>query len=559
MKEKLNSSKLKVYSMCPLKYKHIYYSNISTKINKYEKINLFIHNKVHEVIYTFIENYEKTADIETLEKILKTNWDSTIFSDVNEERETGLEIIRLLKNFSEHYFIYGSTVFLKQPFKFQLEQYSYTGIIEHLVETIGNSYTLILYSTGKKPDENFNIFDDYKIIIQLLFLKAVHNITPESIKIYYLKYNDLTNIMITNENVDLINSGIEKIVNLSYELTNDNNFNFKKSKHCSFCDFIMICPTGKEKNLVNEYSKIIENYFKISEYSNQITKYTFSLKNLLIEFKNILVNIENYKNIKYLILDDNVREFVKNIIDKNDLYNENNNEEKNIDFTKNNMTQVKIDDEFNAYVNIIEINDKPSIVQLIINSDTTTKDNNKFLITLCRFFNSTFQNAYNFKKSITDNLTKLYNNGYYNLKLSDEKKIALNYSKSLGLIVTDIDHFKKFNDTYGHLIGDLVLIEVAKILKSSITSTDWVFRYGGEEFTIIVPNKDLKETKLLAEKIRRNIEKNKISHENHILSVTMSFGVAVYPENTDDIDELFKTADDKLYESKENGRNRVTV
>ncbi|WP_051654139.1 diguanylate cyclase [Persephonella sp. KM09-Lau-8] len=157
--------------------------------------------------------------------------------------------------------------------------------------------------------------------------------------------------------------------------------------------------------------------------------------------------------------------------------------------------------------------------------------------------------------SETDPLTGIYNKGKFNRILEEELKKVKRYGRPLGLIIFDIDHFKKINDTYGHQVGDYVLKTIAKIVKENIRDTDVFARWGGEEFVIIAPETDISGTRILAEKLRKKIEEYNF---DKVGKVTSSFGVTeATPEDTPD--SIVKRADQALYLAKEKGRNRVEV
>ena len=131
--------------------------------------------------------------------------------------------------------------------------------------------------------------------------------------------------------------------------------------------------------------------------------------------------------------------------------------------------------------------------------------------------------------------------------------------------MTDIDFFKKVNDTYGHAVGDCVLKNVAKTIKKELRENDIPSRYGGEEFAILLPYTTLDEAALVAQRLRRAIEKKKINIEEYNIqgisqiSVTISVGVSAYDKTMKESEQLYQNADKALYEAKKNGRNRVVV
>jgi diguanylate cyclase (GGDEF)-like protein len=156
--------------------------------------------------------------------------------------------------------------------------------------------------------------------------------------------------------------------------------------------------------------------------------------------------------------------------------------------------------------------------------------------------------------SITDPLTKLYNRQ----KLNDVLEMMLlrrhwNEENSFGMIITDVDYFKKVNDTYGHQVGDKVLIAVANILSQTIRTGDILARWGGEEFVVLVSDVDKEKICFVAEKLRTAIEQMNIPDMG---TITASFGVSLFVEGDTD-ETLMYRSDLALYRAKKNGRNRV--
>jgi len=166
------------------------------------------------------------------------------------------------------------------------------------------------------------------------------------------------------------------------------------------------------------------------------------------------------------------------------------------------------------------------------------------------------ENITNTKKleyiSTHDELTNIYNRAYFNNMIETKIKSATRYGHQFGLIILDIDHFKKVNDIFGHSVGDSVLIRIAKILQNNIREDDIVARWGGEEFVILLPHTEIKGACLLAEKIRLLIEKDPSSDTK----ITASLGVGIFNQNESKT-EFFEKVDNALYKAKELGRNRV--
>ncbi|CAN8141901.1 diguanylate cyclase [uncultured Thiomicrorhabdus sp.] len=163
-------------------------------------------------------------------------------------------------------------------------------------------------------------------------------------------------------------------------------------------------------------------------------------------------------------------------------------------------------------------------------------------------------------ESLQDELTEVGNRKAFNLEMEQVLQEAEEFDMSCCLIITDIDHFKKFNDTYGHLIGDSVLRYFAKVIKRNQGANEQIYRYGGEEFVIIIKNVSLKEAEKRAEQIRKQVSDSHLklkNSEQEIKMITCSFGIAELRPELDDRDSLFARADKALYKAKKEGRNQV--
>lgn len=187
-----------------------------------------------------------------------------------------------------------------------------------------------------------------------------------------------------------------------------------------------------------------------------------------------------------------------------------------------------------------------------------------------RFNEETFQHAksfinllyvfidnYNLKRvSTIDKLTGVYLRKYIEQQFATQMNLSRQHNYHLSVIMLDIDKFKNVNDTYGHRKGDDILTEIGSLLNDSVRSTDYVGRYGGEEFIILLPETDAQSAYKVAEKIRKHVENRKMLGED--MSLTVSLGVSTYPKDGANEEELIERADQALYYSKNNGRNKVT-
>lgn len=197
-----------------------------------------------------------------------------------------------------------------------------------------------------------------------------------------------------------------------------------------------------------------------------------------------------------------------------------------------------------------------------VNYDDTSNDMGlEFFKVILETISITLQNMIYYDRIVSmalkDPLTKMNNRRCMDKVLGE----YINSNKLFTIAMMDIDHFKKFNDTYGHAFGDLVLIEVSKFIKKQVENSGQVFRYGGEEFLICFDNLNEAESFKLLDTIRYGIANLTITNDQNLSSkVTASFGLAEYPKNrVKNTEELKELADQALYESKALGRNRVTI
>ena len=156
-----------------------------------------------------------------------------------------------------------------------------------------------------------------------------------------------------------------------------------------------------------------------------------------------------------------------------------------------------------------------------------------------------------------DGLTQIYNRRYFNEALEREFNRSKRYDRCLTLVVFDIDHFKRVNDTHGHLAGDNLLRQISMAVKPRLRREDIFARIGGEEFAILLPEIALDNARVTAEKVRKIVEQTPLKVDQQLVPVTVSLGCAQIGAADTTPDELYKRADERLYEAKQGGRNRV--
>jgi len=161
--------------------------------------------------------------------------------------------------------------------------------------------------------------------------------------------------------------------------------------------------------------------------------------------------------------------------------------------------------------------------------------------------------------STHDNLTGLYNRRYFSNAIKQQIALAKRNQTDLSILFLDADDFKDVNDTYGHSVGDDVLRKISSVITDAIRQSDIAARYGGEEFIIILPFTNSIEALILAERIRTNIEKSKLEVNEKLVAVTISGGIASFPVNAQNVDDLINLADSALYRAKGAGKNNISL
>lgn len=162
-----------------------------------------------------------------------------------------------------------------------------------------------------------------------------------------------------------------------------------------------------------------------------------------------------------------------------------------------------------------------------------------------------------YRMTTVDGLTQVFNRRYFEDAIEREFSRSRRYQRPLSLVLLDIDFFKKINDSFGHLAGDAVLKEVARVIRTRTRREDVLARYGGEEFALLLPEIETKGAQQLAEKVRKLVEKHEFVFDGERIPVTISAGVATVQKKGEEPTELVRRADEKLYEAKTAGRNRV--
>lgn len=195
--------------------------------------------------------------------------------------------------------------------------------------------------------------------------------------------------------------------------------------------------------------------------------------------------------------------------------------------------------------------------------DSFTKDEVRLFVLIANQIALAIENAklYTMTRelSIRDELTGIYNRRHFQHSLKMEWKRAIRFRRPLSLLMVDVDYFKNYNDTFGHLQGDIVLKRLAALMQRNLREVDMVARFGGEEFVVLLPDTDRSGAMAVGEKLRHLVEREQYVDESTqvVTPVTISIGISAYPDDVREMDDLIDHADVALYKAKDSGRNRV--
>jgi diguanylate cyclase (GGDEF)-like protein len=183
-----------------------------------------------------------------------------------------------------------------------------------------------------------------------------------------------------------------------------------------------------------------------------------------------------------------------------------------------------------------------------------------YLQELMAFVSQAVQNHLHYDRTLRDVKTGLFNNGFFTTRLNEEIARSKRSNSSASIIIMDVDKFKNFNDSFGHMAGDRVLESLAATIKSAVRVEDIPSRFGGEEFTVLLPDSDEKSAFIVAERLRKSVAAMKVEWTPPLPQVTISLGICTFNASTNlPGQEIITRADEALYKSKENGRNQTTI
>lgn len=580
----LSFTSIDTYQQCPLKYKFNYIDKLG-KLYRQERSYFSFGESLHNTLASFFQIQDLSRrNFDVLEKIFNKEWKKVGYISPEEEYSAKQQALFLLRKFFETEKMDAMPLGIEEHFQIQLENFLITGKVDRIDPIEGKRVEIIDYKTTKYiPKE----FDEESLIQLLIYGWGISKKTGwEVVKLtnYYLLGPQKLSYECSPTDIE---NTEKNLLEIAKRIQQDKEFLPKENKMCLKCDFLTICPLMGIGGKIQEKAQLKESYDQTRiQLETTLQKLNLLNKNFQ-EISSTLdanvvnqraatayLNMTNSSNVEIFAVDYNGQLKSVYAINSDGKFEKiiNDLEGKNISDFKENFFELKkitiSDSPFKDFLkehikNLIIIpiiaNERLRQVVFLANKkygEDYLRSDLTFIQNLSTQHAIAYYNAILFERAITDGLTKLFTRRYFELRLDNEINRAKRYNHRLSLIMLDIDFFKNINDTYGHLIGDNVLIKIAEIIKSNIRQTDIPARYGGEEFAIVLIETDKSIGLNVAEKIRKKVEEYTFVFKDKEEKITISGGVAEY-ENNITKEELIERADKSLYNSKITGRNKI--
>jgi len=577
----LSYSALSTYQQCPLKFKFEYIDCLGD-IYRQERPYLSFGSSLHSTLAKFFQTKEtKQRTLDFLFSLLKKNWISKGYSSAEEEAEYRQLAFSILEHFYESADINAQPIYIEEFFKLPIKDFFLTGKIDRIDALSEKEVEIIDYKTGKFVPSEEEIKDDLQLRIYALAAIKKYNLVPKRISIYCLEQNVKLSTEFKQEKLE---DTLNEIISLYDKISQDKEFPPLKNHFCSACDYLVICPLMGLGIKPAERQKIKEDYQSTIKYLEGIRNDLYNLFKGSIEISSVLDRNALIKKSLDIIL--KLSKTEKGIF----LYKEENNFK--VEYS---VGSISLKDNFD--LNLQKIGPEPIVINGLQNNPEYAilfknsqdiknilllplvakekilgiiiladhRDGSEFdnydvslLQSLSVQIAISLYNAILYELAVTDGLTKLFIHRYFQQRLEQELSRSKRYRSSLSLLMIDIDHFKKLNDTYGHPEGDNILRILAKILKEKLRDTDIIARYGGEEFACILTETGHSGAKETAERLRNAVENYKFNIKGNTVKLTISIGVDTW-DFVVSKEEFIEHADRALYKAKSLGRNKVVV
>jgi len=571
---------LSTYQQCPLKYKFHFIDGLGT-LYRQERPYFSFGGSVHQALAKFfkIDDFSKRT-LDMLQNLLKQSWISKGYASKEEEADWKSQALSILEKFYNTADIKIKSLYLEDFFRISIGDNILAGRIDRIDKT-GEGYEIIDYKTNRSLPKQEEVENDLQLAIYQLACAQKYKIIADKLSFYFLNFDKKITLVKNEEN---IHQTEKKILQLADIIKSDKEFNPTPNPFCNWCDYNVICPAMgvgleviKSVDKEEEFRKTVKHLEMMRNDLYALHKASGDLAGVLevsvLLDKILSVFVEIAKVEKGLLcvrgetgkFSPAVARGITGInelcpaggcdikIKYSEIVKDLASDERFAHLSK------KIQGVKSAVVLPLTVNERTEGVLILMNKKNRTEFGNYDLVFLGNLADHaaiSLHNAQLYELAITDGLTKLFIHRYFQNRLDSELIRAKRYNSNISLLMLDIDHFKKVNDTYGHQEGDYVLKKFAKIISDHIRKVDIAARYGGEEFAIILPETGITGAEQVAEHLRYLIEKEEFTIDGKNVSITASVGVSCWDKVVSK-EEFIEQADRALYQAKHEGRNRI--
>lgn len=571
---------LSTYQQCPLKYKFHFIDGLGT-LYRQERPYFSFGDSVHQALAKFFRiNDFSQRTLDMLQNLLKQSWNSKGYASKEEEADWKSQALSVLGKFYKTADTKAKPLYLEDFFHISIVDNILAGRIDRIDKT-ADGYEIIDYKTNRTLPSAENLEDDLQLAIYQLACAKKYKIIANKLSFYFLNFDQ--KMTLTRNEAD-ISKTEKKILSLSDTIRADKEFKPTPNPFCNWCDYNVICPAMgvgleviKSVNKEEEFRKTVKHLemmrndlYALHKASGDISG-ILEISILIDKVLSVFVEIAKVeKGLLYIRGETGkflpaVARGITNInelchaggcdikVKNSEIIKEINADERFVHLSQ------KIPGIKSAIVLLLNVNEKTEGIIILMNKKNMTEWGNYDLVFLGNLADNAaiaLHNAQLYELAITDGLTKLFIHRYFQNRLESELIRAKRYNSNISLLMLDIDHFKKVNDTYGHQEGDYVLKKFAKIISDHIRKVDIAARYGGEEFAIILPETGITGAEQVAEHLRFLIEKEEFKIDGKNVPITTSIGVSSWDKIVSK-EEFIEQSDRALYQAKHEGRNRV--
>ena len=600
----ISHNKLAMYQTCPRKYKYHFVDELHHQYAK-DRPYLSMGDSIHRALnafYSLADTSKRT--LSNMHLLLRKYWKRDGYSSTAEEKDYGNIALDMLTKYYINNDCKKIPYLIEEYFQVPFNTFFLTGKLDRVDREGDDKYTIIYYKTGKTRMQQADADTDLQMSIYALAFLEKFGLLPHSLEFHMLRYGDK---IITRRTEKYLNHFSRKIQELVGVISGDGVFKPTPNPYCLYCDYAIICPAvGMKEELQTQtstpgrqqemqFEKVLGTVVSLNQSAQSINRLVIDKDKLLEVILEQFLRISGAVKGELMIMNETtgvlsvasmiglgeekrklrlkVGEGVAGMAAQNGEIIISDNPAADPRFKSMGEDEIRpksliciplISKE--RVLGVVNIEDLPLSEDFLVRTTT-------FLSILATQSAIAIENANLYELAITDGLTKLYIHRFFKQRLGEEIERSFRYNVPFVLMMMDIDNFKNLNDTYGHRVGDIVLSETAKILKNSLRAVDFVSRYGGEEFAIILPQSTIADALIPSDRIRSNIEEKVFELEDIRARITISIGLSeLIPEREKIIRkninpaliEKYKAktideADEALYKAKREGKNRIVV